>query len=639
MGEAASLAVQKMIALLEEIAAICHFRNAFRKQFYNLSRRIKLLAPMLEELKERSSLVSRETAAALIFLREALESAKDLLILGSEGSRICMVLERDTVMKRFQGITAQLDQSLGAIPFEKLDLPDEVQEQVELVRSQFRRAKERVDALDDDLYNDLVYSYNKHGEIDPPILRRLADDLQLMTISDLKQESLALHEMVLASGGRDPGESIEKTSMLLKKIKDFVQTQDPEMGSPTGRRDLISDAKPQLTAMPDDFRCPISLELMQEPVIVATGQTYDRGFIEQWLAAGHDTCPKTQQTLSSRSLTPNYVLRSLIAQWCEENGVDPPKPPAKFASSSGERQKIEELVRKLSSNNPQDQLAAAAELRLLAKHNAGNRLSIAETGAIPLLVGLLPSPDPTTQEHAVTALLNLSICEENKAVIVSCRAVPGIVFVLKTGTMAARENAAAALFSLSVVNENKVTIGAWGAIPALVSLLADGGRRGKKDAATALFSLCIFQGNKGKAVRAGAVPVLLAALAEPAGAMMDEAMAVLTVLASHPEGKAAIGAANVVPLFVDIIGSGSPRNRENAAAILVKLCRGEHQFQNVATAMDCGVVNLLRELALNGTDRGKRKAAELLDRLNRLTESQAEAAPDQGQLQVQLPAS
>jgi hypothetical protein len=27
---------------------------------------------------------------------------------------------------------------------------------------------------------------------------------------------------------------------------------------------------------PDDFRCPISLELMTDPVILATGQTFDR---------------------------------------------------------------------------------------------------------------------------------------------------------------------------------------------------------------------------------------------------------------------------------------------------------------------------------------------------------------------------
>ena len=54
------------------------------------------------------------------------------------------------------------------------------------------------------------------------------------------------------------------------------------------------------------------------------------------------------------------------------------------------------------------------ELQFLAKHSSENHVCIAKAEAIPLLVGLLSVPDPHTQEHAVTALLNLSICEENK---------------------------------------------------------------------------------------------------------------------------------------------------------------------------------------------------------------------------------
>lgn len=95
---------------------------------------------------------------------------------------------------------------------------------------------------------------------------------------------------------------------------------------------------------------------------------------------------------------------------------------------------------------------------------------IAEAGAIPLLVGLLFSTDSRTQEHAVTALLNLSICQDNKGCIISSVAVPGILHVLKNGSMQARENAAATVFSLSVVDEYKVTLGDSGAIPALVAL-------------------------------------------------------------------------------------------------------------------------------------------------------------------------
>lgn len=46
---------------------------------------------------------------------------------------ICLqVLERDKVMKRFQEVTAQLEQALNEIPLEKLDISDEVREQVKI---------------------------------------------------------------------------------------------------------------------------------------------------------------------------------------------------------------------------------------------------------------------------------------------------------------------------------------------------------------------------------------------------------------------------------------------------------------------------------------------------------------------------
>ena len=45
---------------------------------------------------------------------------------------------------------------------------------------------------------------------------------------------------------------------------------------------------------PEEFRCPISLQLMSELVIISSGQTYEWVFIENWISEGHDTCPKTQ---------------------------------------------------------------------------------------------------------------------------------------------------------------------------------------------------------------------------------------------------------------------------------------------------------------------------------------------------------
>ncbi|XP_042476700.1 U-box domain-containing protein 13-like [Macadamia integrifolia] len=650
MEEEKGVVIQKLIDIVNEISSISDYRCAIRKQFSNLARRLKLLLPMLEELRDSKDPIPGDNLIPLTFLKDALESTKELLRSGSQGSKIYLVLEREQIMNQFQEVTALLEQALSRISYDKLEISDEVREQVELVLAQFRRAKGRVDAPDVELYEDLlsVYIKTNDAEVDPAVLRRLAEKLQLMGIHDLKQESLALHEVVVSNAG-DPGESIEKMSNLLRKIKDFVLTENPDTGSPEsekcpiGNTQPLADVNPKSLVLPDDFRCPISLELMKDPVIVSTGQTYERSCIEKWLEAGHLSCPKTQQNLSNTALTPNYVLRSLIAQWCEANGIEPPKRPgnsrpSKMTSvcSPAECAKIDNLLRKLTSGNLEDQRSAAGELRLLAKRNADNRVCIAEAGAIPLLVGLLSTSDPRTQEHAVTALLNLSICEDNKGRIVFYGAVPAIVHVLRKGSMEARENAAATLFSLSVVDENKVTIGSSGAIPALVTLLNEGSQRGKKDAATALFNLCIYQGNKGRAVRAGVVPTLMRLLTEAGGGMIDEALAILAILSSHPEGKVAIGAAEAVPVLVEVIGSGSPRNRENAAAVLVHLCSGDQQY--LAKAQELGVMDPLIDLAQNGTDRGKRKATQLLERMSRFVDQQETRTQAEAQSQLQAEA-
>ncbi|XLS71215.1 hypothetical protein HN51_028080 [Arachis hypogaea] len=64
------------------------------------------------------------------------------------------------------------------------------------------------------------------------------------------------------------------------------------------------------------FLCPISLEIMKDPVTVSTSITYDRESIETWLFSGKNkSCSVTKQQLSSSDffdLTPNHTLHRLI---------------------------------------------------------------------------------------------------------------------------------------------------------------------------------------------------------------------------------------------------------------------------------------------------------------------------------------
>ncbi|KAK9270797.1 hypothetical protein L1049_026382 [Liquidambar formosana] len=75
---------------------------------------------------------------------------------------------------------------------------------------------------------------------------------------------------------------------------------------------------------------------------------------------------------------------------------------------------VRQLVANLESCSIDEQKQAAMEIRLLAKNKPENRLKIARAGAIKPLISLIASSDPQLQENGVTAILNLSLCDENK---------------------------------------------------------------------------------------------------------------------------------------------------------------------------------------------------------------------------------
>jgi len=73
--------------------------------------------------------------------------------------------------------------------------------------------------------------------------------------------------------------------------------------------------------VPASFFCPISHELMKDPVIVVeTGQTYERNRIEQWLK-NNSRDPLTNQQLHKRTLTPNIALRNTIEDFSKTHQV------------------------------------------------------------------------------------------------------------------------------------------------------------------------------------------------------------------------------------------------------------------------------------------------------------------------------
>ncbi|XP_021273663.1 U-box domain-containing protein 9 [Herrania umbratica] len=381
----------------------------------------------------------------------------------------------------------------------------------------------------------------------------------------------------------------------------------------------------EAVSCPEEFRCPLSKELMTDPIILASGQTYDRPFIQKWLNAGNRTCPRTQQVLSHAALTPNHLIREMISQWCKSQGIELPNP-VQYGKQEGvtkaEHDHFFSLLDKLSATLP-EQKEAAKELRLLTKKMPSFRALFGESvDAIPQLLTPLSGSKsqggvhPDLQEDVITTLLNLSIHDSNKKLVAETpMVIPLLMEALRSETIETRSNAAAALFTLSALDSNKALIGKAGALKPLIDLLDEGHPLAMKDVASAIFNLCIIHENKARAVRDGAVRVIIEKIRD--GVHVDELLAILAMLSTHQRAVEEIGELEAVPYLLRIVRESTcERNKENCIAILHTVCLNDRTKWK-ALREEENTYGTISKLAQDGTSRAKRKATGILERLRR----------------------
>ncbi|OVA15844.1 U box domain [Macleaya cordata] len=376
--------------------------------------------------------------------------------------------------------------------------------------------------------------------------------------------------------------------------------------------------------IPYHFRCPISLELMRDPVTVSTGQTYDRASIESWVATGNTTCPVTRSPLSDFTLIPNHTLRRLIQNWCVSNrsfGVEripTPKQPADPAL-------VRSLLTQASSDSAplESRLSAIRRLRGLARDSDKNKSLISSHNPQNPLLSIIFSNTKTESNeliHESLALLVMFQLTEPECTSVASQPdrISFLSSLLSHQSIEVRVNAAALIEIIAAGTRSldlRILIGnADGILQGIIRILNYplSYPRALKIGIKALFALCLVKQNRQKAVLAGAPEALINRLADFEKCDAERALATVELLCRVTAGCAAFAShALTVPLLVKIILKISDRATEYAAGALLSLCSVSEQLQRDAVA--AGVVTQLLLLVQSDcTVRAKRKAQLLL---------------------------
>ncbi|XP_023644570.1 putative U-box domain-containing protein 58 [Capsella rubella] len=116
---------------------------------------------------------------------------------------------------------------------------------------------------------------------------------------------------------KETKDALSKEKQDLETVKALLKASRKEADAMRQERDdarktaqeLVTERQP-----PSSFLCPITQDVMKDPIIAADGFTYEAEDIKKWLSIGHKTSPMTNLTLAHLNLIPNRALRSAIEE-------------------------------------------------------------------------------------------------------------------------------------------------------------------------------------------------------------------------------------------------------------------------------------------------------------------------------------
>ncbi|PIN15113.1 Ubiquitin--protein ligase [Handroanthus impetiginosus] len=675
--------------------------------------RVLAIFPELEAARPRST----SGIQALCALHIALEKTKNILQHCAECSKLYLAITGDSVVLKFEKARCALEDSLKRV--EDI-VPQTIGGQIAEILVELGRIEFSLDPAEKQIGDEIIAllqqgrnfnpSSNENNELES--FHQAACKLGITSSRAALRERRALKKLIERARAEEDKRKESIVAYLLYLMRkysklfrsDFSDDNDSQGSTPCsptvqgslddggvlGRHGCAFDRqlsklssfnfKPhfrrsvQMPVPPEELRCPISLQLMHDPVIIASGQTYERVCIEKWFSDRHNTCPKTQQQLSHLSLTPNYCVKGLVASWCEQNGVPVPDGPPESLdlnywrlvlseSDSANSKSIESVgsckfkgvkvvplndsgVIEEAEGNEEEAVSAQEDdcevhsferyedflkilekeddlmkkckvvdqIRHLLKDDEEARICLGANGFVEALLSFLEfavsARNGMAQEIGAMALFNLAVNNNRNKELMLASGVLPILQKMIANTDAV--GAATALcLNLSCLEEAKPIIGTTEAVPFLIWVLKnETDEQCKLDALHTLYNISSLPSNIPHLLSAGIVDGLQALIAHPSE-HTEKFIAVLIYLASSNTARDEIIATpGLIGALAAILDVGEPVEQEQAAACLLILCNANDKCSQMV--LQEGVIPSLVSMSVNGTVRGKQKAQKLL---------------------------
>ncbi|CAN8234444.1 unnamed protein product [Cochlearia groenlandica] len=385
--------------------------------------------------------------------------------------------------------------------------------------------------------------------------------------------------------------------------------------------DNSSSFEPGIDNIYEAFICPLTKQVMHNPVTLENGQTFEREAIENWFKECTQkgkpvSCPVTSQELTVTELSPSLALRDTIEEWRARNDclkLDIARQSLYLGNAESNILLAFKNVREICRNirlikhrvrNPQlvrlvaDMLKSSSHevrykalqtLEVVVEGDEESKAIVGEGDTVRTVVKFLSQEPPKGREAAVSLLFELS---KSEALCEKIGSIRGAIILLVGLTSSKSENvstvvkADATLTNLERSEENVRQMASNGRLMPLLAKLLEGSNETKVSMASYLGVLAL--NNDVKLVVAQTVGSSLIDLMRSRDMRQREAaLGALNKISSFEgSAKVLISAGILPPLMKDLFYVGPNqlpiRLKEVSATILANIVNIGYDFDKVS---------------------------------------------------------